>query len=880
MKKLILLLFFITGASLAQPNINQPSDLYFCDDGYDDRGYFDLTTKTSEILNGLDASAHSIAFYETELDAQNDTNRISDTLNYFNTVNFQVIHVRVWENADVNSFALTNFRLIVVRPLRLDVMPALHVYEDPYDGFSTFDLTEHEDLNSALSLTYFESLDDAQNNVNQIPNPTAYNNLSFRQTIHVRGEYVPAGCFAFSYFQIVVVDPNDILNIPDANFKAAIIADNVDKNGDSEIQVNEVLGVTTLRVQSSNIIDLSGVEAFYDLDYLRCSDNMLTSIDVTQNVNLRHLWCSDNQLTSLDVTQNTELLEMFIWNNLLTTIDVSQNTKLGEFQCYDNQLTSLDVSQNLDLVFLVCYNNQLTTLNINDNINLYRLACHSNQLTTLFIKNGINEAELIFGNNPNLGFICADEGQVGSVQGNAAATTVVSSYCTFTPGGNYNTITGAIIYDLDNNGCDATDIPQPNIRVDINDGTNLGAAFSNSLGDYAFYTDAGSFDITPNLENPSWFSVSPTTVNIPFTDNNNNFASQDFCIIANGVHNDVEIVIAPIDLARPGFDASYQIVYKNKGNQVLSGDFEYTFNDDVLDFVSATTTPNAQTTGSLSWNYSNLLPFEDRSVYVTFHVNSPTDVPAVNIGDQLNFNATINPSVGDETPLDNAFEYNQIVVGSYDPNNIICIEGDIVPVTAIGEYLHYIVNFENTGTAPAENVVVTMEINPTQFDINSLYVLNTSDDVEVRITNDFIEFIFQGMYLDTGGHGNILLKIKTKEDLVENDIVSENANIHFDYNFPIETNNADTTFESLSIEEYEIDESISIFPNPFNDTLNVNAKSTIQSIEIYDVQGRLIQTKLMRENNIMINTSSFSKGVYFLKIKTDVGAIVEKLIKN
>jgi hypothetical protein len=46
--------------------------------------------------------------------------------------------------------------------------------------------------------------------------------------------------------------------------------------------------------------------------------------------------------------------------------------------------------------------------------------------------------------------------------------------------------------------------------------------------------------------------------------------TQNFCITANGVHPDLEIVIAPIIPARPGFSAEYQIVYKNKGNQVMS----------------------------------------------------------------------------------------------------------------------------------------------------------------------------------------------------------------------------------------------------------------------------------------------------------------------
>ena len=50
----------------------------------------------------------------------------------------------------------------------------------------------------------------------------------------------------------------------------------------------------------------------------------------------------------------------------------------------------------------------------------------------------------------------------------------------------------------------------------------------------------------------------------------NSVATQNFCITANGVHPDLEIVIAPIVPARPGFTVEYKIVYRNKGNQVMS----------------------------------------------------------------------------------------------------------------------------------------------------------------------------------------------------------------------------------------------------------------------------------------------------------------------
>ncbi len=179
------------------------------------------------------------------------------------------------------------------------------------------------------------------------------------------------------------------------------------------------------------------------------------------------------------------------------------------------------------------------------------------QLKRLFIKNGSNES-VNFDFCGALEFVCADESQINSIYAyfidiNLNNQAVVNSYCSFMPGGNYNTITGNIRLDANNNGCDAGDINLNNIRVNINDGTNSGASFLNTAGNYSFYTQVGSFDITPSIDNPTWFNILPVTATIPFADNNNNTATQDFCISANGFHPDVEVVISPSLFCTPRF---------------------------------------------------------------------------------------------------------------------------------------------------------------------------------------------------------------------------------------------------------------------------------------------------------------------------------------
>src|SRR5690606_12900492 len=106
--------------------------------------------------------------------------------------------------------------------------------------------------------------------------------------------------------------------------------------------------------------------------------------------------------------------------------------------------------------------------------------------------------------------------------------------------------------------------------------------------------------------------------------------------------------------------------------------------------------------------------------------------------------------------------------------------GESVDPSAIGSYLHYMVNFENLGSAEAENVVVRIEVDPELYDINSLQIMETSHVSYSRVSANVIEFIFEQINLDAaqgnppvGGHGNVLFKIKSNNELQAGDSVTK-----------------------------------------------------------------------------------------------------------
>ena len=145
-------------------------------------------------------------------------------------------------------------------------------------------------------------------------------------------------------------------------------------------------GIASREVLSDAVIVVcaSMVSICSELIELYCSNNKLTSLDLSANTKLQEINASSNKLTALDVRHLSELTHLYLWSNSdLKAIDVSKNTKLEFLSVSHCKLTSLNVSNNRKLVELFVYNNQLTALDVRSNYMLKTLACYENQITAL-----------------------------------------------------------------------------------------------------------------------------------------------------------------------------------------------------------------------------------------------------------------------------------------------------------------------------------------------------------------------------------------------------------------------------------------------------------------------------------------------------------------
>jgi len=161
---------------------------------------------------------------------------------------------------------------------------------------------------------------------------------------------------------------NGLTYVPDDNFEQALINEGLDNVLDNYVSTTSIDTVTDLNVDYDNIADLTGIADFTALRDLDCQYNNLTSLDVSQNINLTWLNCGNNEIANLN-------------------------------------------TGSIDIATIYCHQNNITNLNLSNNHYLRVIYADRNNLTILNLKNG-NSANIVWittFDNPNLSCILVDD---------------------------------------------------------------------------------------------------------------------------------------------------------------------------------------------------------------------------------------------------------------------------------------------------------------------------------------------------------------------------------------------------------------------------------------------------------------------------------------
>lgn len=112
---------------------------------------------------------------------------------------------------------------------------------------------------------------------------------------------------------------------------------------DNFVTTSRVSSVTNLDVSGLSITSLTGIKSFTALQTLNASNNLLTEIDVKNNLSLSDLNLSTNQLQSIDLNRNVNLTSIQLQNNSFKSLHFIKNKALTALNVSNNQLITLNV---------------------------------------------------------------------------------------------------------------------------------------------------------------------------------------------------------------------------------------------------------------------------------------------------------------------------------------------------------------------------------------------------------------------------------------------------------------------------------------------------------------------------------------------------------
>ena len=86
---------------------------------------------------------------------------------------------------------------------------------------------------------------------------------------------------------------------------------------------------------------------------------------------------------------------------------------------------------------------------------------------------------------------------------------------------------------------------------------------------------------------------------------------------------------------------------------------------------------------------------------------------------------------------------------------------------------------------------------------------------------------------------------------------------------------------ATDVENYDLQNEISVYPNPTNGILTVEASENIFSIEIENALGeKIYRHAFPGKSSALVDLGAYPSGIYFMKIKTQNGFLVKKIISN
>ncbi|MBL0339939.1 MAG: hypothetical protein IPP71_02915 [Bacteroidetes bacterium] len=257
------------------------------------------------------------------------------------------------------------------------------------------------------------------------------------------------------------------------------------------------------------------------------------------------------------------------------------------------------------------------------------------------------------------------------------------------------TLSGNVYHDINNDGIRNNGEPGLQQLMVATTPAGIGSTI-NSAGDYNLVTDMPGII---NAVAPTQFmSVNPSSYSF-----SGETDSLDFGVYLPPNIYDLKADITNTNVFNPGFSTNIQLTVKNYGNYSANPQAKLLLDTNLL-FINSTPSPTYYSNDTAVWNLSPLNLLDQTTILV--EVQTKLQTPN---GSFVTAQMEAWPVAGDTLPFDNYASLRGEVVGSYDPNDKTCLQGNIFTPSELQSNapLEYVIRFQNQGTFPTAFVVIT-----------------------------------------------------------------------------------------------------------------------------------------------------------------------------
>lgn len=594
------------------------------------------------------------------------------------------------------------------------------------------------------SVTYESTLSFAHNNIDSFV-PLNYSNLEMSD-------------LDLSYNKITKINCNEVGYIDNINFSNNLIA---------TVNLYSICGVTT-PCFAGNCVN----------SYRNFSNNLINFCEISaigfwQNTTI------DSNFVYIDLSNNkiTDLKNVNSFINRWQRVNLSGNNLQNTSHDYPLGIAYYINLDSCNLSFLPeisegvidvsCKKNKINSCLTKLPSTLRYLYVDSNILTCL--PNYVPGLRLMINNNyiPCTSFpICNPTNNVNGCIG-------------------FPTIIGKVYFDKNNNlHKDTTEPYLSNIKVDNGDSLQ---SYTDGSGSFFFTFDSVGQKII-HIHAPQYYTAFPDSIGFTFSQNDTMYNVGDIPIQVTTFIDSVYTFIVPTNwAARPGFDYNYSIFYGNKGTTTVNPTITVNYDSSKLQFVSCTQSTAVNNGNSISFSLTNFNAADVGNFNCRFTIK-----PTTSIGDTIKTYSTIIANAA--ANADTAFT---IVRGSYDPNDKLATPTISTTQIAAGDYINYIIRFQNTGNDTAFNIVLADTLS-TMLQPSTLQIIGSSHTCKTTSTGNKLYFEFKNINLPDshvnvqGSNGYVRFRVKPLSRLAAGNIIPNKASIYFDYNKAVITNLATT----------------------------------------------------------------------------------------